>query len=248
MGIRFTCPNGHRLHVKSFLAGKRGICPHCASRFNIPLQDSGRVEVVSLDADLDAEEPSSSGRIVSALATAEESNLSGAGFAGSSASGATATIAPGAGAAWYVRPAAGGQFGPADEAMMRQWIREARVPADSLVWRDDWPEWRHAGVVFPELAHAAPADDAVFIDIPDPSAIRGKGPPTSSAAVQGDKLSGQMDSAMGPRGHAPGRRGYIARSSRPAKDGSKGLVVLLGVLVAVLAALLVFVVVYFGKS
>ena len=38
MGIRFTCPNGHRLNVKSYLAGKRGICPHCGIRFDIPLE------------------------------------------------------------------------------------------------------------------------------------------------------------------------------------------------------------------
>ena len=29
MGIRFRCPNGHKLNVKEFLAGKRGICPKC---------------------------------------------------------------------------------------------------------------------------------------------------------------------------------------------------------------------------
>ena len=38
MGIRFYCPNGHKLNVKSFLAGKRGICPHCGVRFEIPQQ------------------------------------------------------------------------------------------------------------------------------------------------------------------------------------------------------------------
>jgi hypothetical protein len=38
MGIRFLCPNGHRLNVKSFLAGKRGICPHCNARFDIPFE------------------------------------------------------------------------------------------------------------------------------------------------------------------------------------------------------------------
>ena len=38
MGIRFACPNGHRLNVKSYLAGKRGICPHCGIRFDIPLE------------------------------------------------------------------------------------------------------------------------------------------------------------------------------------------------------------------
>ena len=36
MGIRFYCPNGHKLNVKAFLAGKRGICPHCDARFDIP--------------------------------------------------------------------------------------------------------------------------------------------------------------------------------------------------------------------
>jgi hypothetical protein len=36
MGIRFSCPNGHKLHVKSFLAGKRGVCPQCGAKFIIP--------------------------------------------------------------------------------------------------------------------------------------------------------------------------------------------------------------------
>jgi len=36
MGIRFTCPNGHKLHVKTFLAGKRGVCPNCGAKFVIP--------------------------------------------------------------------------------------------------------------------------------------------------------------------------------------------------------------------
>ena len=36
MGIRVRCPNGHELNVKSSLAGKRGVCPHCDARFEIP--------------------------------------------------------------------------------------------------------------------------------------------------------------------------------------------------------------------
>ena len=38
MGIRFLCPSGHKLNVKSFLAGKRGICPHCGAKFEIPFE------------------------------------------------------------------------------------------------------------------------------------------------------------------------------------------------------------------
>ena len=37
MGIRFRCPNGHKIHVKEFLAGKRGICPTCGASVPIPL-------------------------------------------------------------------------------------------------------------------------------------------------------------------------------------------------------------------
>lgn len=36
MGIRFFCPNGHKLNVKSELAGKIGICPKCQARMTIP--------------------------------------------------------------------------------------------------------------------------------------------------------------------------------------------------------------------
>ena len=36
MGIKFRCPNGHKLHVKSFLAGKRGVCPKCGVAVEIP--------------------------------------------------------------------------------------------------------------------------------------------------------------------------------------------------------------------
>jgi hypothetical protein len=37
MGIRFSCPNGHKLNVKNFLAGKRGVCPQCGAKFIIPM-------------------------------------------------------------------------------------------------------------------------------------------------------------------------------------------------------------------
>jgi hypothetical protein len=37
MGIRFNCPSGHKLNVKEFLAGKRGVCPQCGAKFIIPM-------------------------------------------------------------------------------------------------------------------------------------------------------------------------------------------------------------------
>jgi hypothetical protein len=53
MGIRLQCPNGHKVHVKSFLAGKRGVCPQCGAKFDIPANpneasDDGGGEVISV--------------------------------------------------------------------------------------------------------------------------------------------------------------------------------------------------------
>jgi GYF domain 2 len=36
MGIRFLCPNGHKLNVKADLAGKRASCPECGAKLQIP--------------------------------------------------------------------------------------------------------------------------------------------------------------------------------------------------------------------
>lgn len=41
MGVKFTCPRcGRRLNVKSSLAGKRGVCPHCHDKVDIPTQSN----------------------------------------------------------------------------------------------------------------------------------------------------------------------------------------------------------------
>ncbi len=41
MGIRFLCPNGHKLNVKADLAGKRGSCPDCGAKLVIPAARGG---------------------------------------------------------------------------------------------------------------------------------------------------------------------------------------------------------------
>ena len=40
MGIRFFCPNGHKLNVKEFQAGRKGICPYCGAKTQIPTQST----------------------------------------------------------------------------------------------------------------------------------------------------------------------------------------------------------------
>src|SRR5690606_33134305 len=61
---------------------------------------------------------------------------------------------------WYIRPASGGQFGPADEGLLRQWVAEGRVASDSYVWCTGWPDWKRMAELqhlFPSLAADRPA-------------------------------------------------------------------------------------------
>ena len=62
-------------------------------------------------------------------------------------------------AVWYVHPRTGGQFGPAAADVMRAWIAEGRISADSLVWHEGWQNWQTAGNVFPELSLPSTASD-----------------------------------------------------------------------------------------
>jgi hypothetical protein len=232
MGIRFYCPNGHKLNVKDFQAGRRGICPYCETRIQIPMESTRlsrkelrrrgltadpafpkgvAIEEVTLEGHDDdedqvvEEEPqapdaqpageSAAGssdqpdRRAEEAASTREADSPAAAEPGSSASVAGGRAGPAwrrageasaaqspqpapsteppeppplpgqppdplaeAGdAVWYVRPPTGGQFGPAGPMVMRKWLDEHRVSADSLVWREGWDDWRKAGDVFIEL-------------------------------------------------------------------------------------------------
>jgi site-specific recombinase len=93
-------------------------------------------------------------------------------------------------ATWFVRPPSGGQFGPARGEVMRKWLTEGRVTADSLVWREGWIDWLAATEVFPQLGKT-PAPAAMF-GLPT-----GTKPVTSSSFPTGRKpASGAMGAAL----------------------------------------------------
>ncbi len=177
MGIRFYCPEcGRRLNIKAFLAGKRGICPHCDSRVLIPLESQ-------IPADAPKIRPTANRRSSVSVATVDSTVEESIGRAlsedstsldiPSTATSVSDPIAESPDAVWYVRPASGGQFGPARGDVMRRWLAEGRVSADSLVWREGWVDWKTAGPVFPSLEvatvthpSAAPAKAPSFL-VPD---------------------------------------------------------------------------------
>ncbi len=131
MGIRFQCPNGHPLNVKSYLAGRRGVCPECAARFFVPTASGQPAR--SADQPQEATKPPS-------LATTS-----------------TQPEAPERIPLWYTRDESGQQFGPVETGVIRQWLIEGRVPAHYWVWRTGWPEWMRAGEAFAEMLAQPPA-------------------------------------------------------------------------------------------
>jgi hypothetical protein len=151
MGIRFWCPNGHKLNVKEFQAGLKGVCPTCGAKMQIPLKStrpSSREEKVLLQVvgasapiDVDSPAPVPAQPAAASPAPADDANV-----------------------VWYVRPAGGGQYGPATIDVMQGWIDEGRIAADTLVWREGWREWQAAGTAFPQLSSdplPAPAEQPI---------------------------------------------------------------------------------------
>ena len=144
MGIRFYCPNGHKLNVKDFQAGRTGFCPFCGVKMEIPLEST---------------RPSSKqrqllqqgGNVAHALAskTIARGNRPVRGD----------PLAEADDVVWYVHPPSGGQFGPAATDVMQVWIAEGRIGADCLVWREGWRDWQIAGKVFPQLSPPAGQSD-----------------------------------------------------------------------------------------
>jgi hypothetical protein len=172
MGIRFYCPNGHKLNVKDFQAGQTGICPACGAKMPIPLHStrpSSRFEKsppsaggsdpsiapAEAAAPLAADpEPTTPVATSAAAAAASAPTMFAADPVATPAQAPADPLAAAGNVVWYVRPPSGGQFGPASTDVMRIWLTEGRVSTDTLVWREGWRDWQVAGDVFPQLSAA----------------------------------------------------------------------------------------------
>src|SRR5262249_5069258 len=147
------CPNGHKLHVKAFLAGKRAICPHCEARVVVPYASTRGADAASVVEPVEAVGPEGQSIILTTSGVlpvdAQSTAPTSAGPVAAASLGDAIDEAPDA--IWYVRPATGGQFGPASGEIMRAWVREGRVGASSLVWRAGWEQWQSAATTFPQL-------------------------------------------------------------------------------------------------
>ena len=189
MGIRFFCPQcDRRLHVKDFLAGKKGICPHCDESIVIPRESTHSKDSLADEASAESTgdgnkkasvAPAKSASAKSSKSTSAPADVTTDGDSQVSGPASVSKmpvavppaspetdlgeldpIAIGPHLIWYVRPPSGGQYGPAEGDVMRQWLNEGRVTAESLVWQEGWDEWRSAIEVFPEIGPATPETGA----------------------------------------------------------------------------------------
>ncbi|HBJ36268.1 MAG TPA: hypothetical protein DDZ51_16260 [Planctomycetaceae bacterium] len=165
MGIRFACNHcEHTLNIKRELAGKIGVCPRCGGRIRIPLEDAPRSQPIRT-------EPTARGasgqRQFNRSVGNTTASVEGSATLDTLESDHRVLDSPldETGVLWYVRPPAGGQYGPASGEVLRSWIAENRVTASTLIWRDGWPQWRSARETLPELAETTrlmlPTDNGV---------------------------------------------------------------------------------------
>jgi hypothetical protein len=187
MGVRFECPQGHKLHVKAHLAGQRGICPECGMRFIVPAFSGGRV------AEAGAETPSTAGGFVS---VAVESNAT---FnAGLNAATGVDVEDGDESIAWHVRPVTGGQYGPVDAATFAQWISEGRVTADAWVWRTGWKDWKPGSEALKQFVPAGPLGSQLGQTSTPIPAGHPRRPLTPSPAPRGSVPRADVRSAAAP--------------------------------------------------
>jgi hypothetical protein len=176
MGIRFTCPQGHQLNVKSELAGKRGVCPQCGAKVQIPTEtlatpelSEARVEpVVTTPAAVVT--PAITPEVASPGVVAPVAEPAPTVVAAPPAAEPRVAEAVAVEEAWYVRPPGGGQFGPAARNDFAQWIRDGRVVPEAYVWRVGWADWRRAQEAASELPAALPVVAAAVVSTAAPIA------------------------------------------------------------------------------
>jgi hypothetical protein len=141
MGIRFICPNcDKKLNVKSHLAGKRGICPDCATRIRIPSEPSSAsaVDEQASKSYQVAEQAEDKPRVPITIkrCLSEKPDLN-----------------------WYIRPAGGDEYGPANNDLLLAWVTEHRIGADTELRRDDWLKWKPASDILIDYAGTSSAID-----------------------------------------------------------------------------------------
>lgn len=217
MGIHFACHGcGKPLNIKNDLAGRRGVCPECNTRFRIPMSDTEYSSPIEVRAKVPNSQAPISAKLAEGASGAERDTQPSASVAEATnpqvapqqhdSSSATQTAASHPATSqpatsellddesittWYVRPPSGGQYGPATGDVLKNWIGEGRVAKQALLWREGWPQWREAGEALPEIADQLPGSPI------DESVGFGGDPARQTTSFAGQKTSPIQSSPNG---------------------------------------------------
>jgi hypothetical protein len=163
VGIVAFCPQGHRVKVKDHLAGKKGVCPTCGTRFRIPLESEPepppaaalpKARVVSLEPAAIAALP----RVLLAEETKQpvhEPPRATPAAAPPPPLPTHAALDERPDLAWSRAVPGGVAAAPMPAAELRAWLDSGTVMGNELVWRTDWQAWRPVGDVFPDAVRDA---------------------------------------------------------------------------------------------
>jgi hypothetical protein len=154
MGIRFRCPQcGKKIHVKDFLAGKRGICPKCDYGVDIPLVSQLPPSLKKKSRNRGKDDGANRGpaKVAAAAERAPAGRLLG--------TSELPTIDPlveSPARRWFVGSPDGRDVGPLAAGEVRGMIDVGDIGAESSVRREDWPERLVAAAVWPNWKGADP--------------------------------------------------------------------------------------------
>ncbi|MDR2344632.1 MAG: DUF4339 domain-containing protein [Planctomycetaceae bacterium] len=144
MGIRFFCPNGHKLNVKSSLAGLKGFCPECGIELVIPLtstrkssKEGGGLIENSQDNDSQPDLISMFSQSVNNIVTSQNLDLQNPLIN------------------WYIYdPNNGGdRQGPFRSQAIQILIKQNQIKPTFYIWHEGLPDWEQASSIFPELSN-----------------------------------------------------------------------------------------------
>ncbi|MDR1924465.1 MAG: DUF4339 domain-containing protein [Planctomycetaceae bacterium] len=144
MGIRFFCPIGHKLHVKSHLAGLKGFCPECGAELVVPLQSTRKSskEGGGPINQSDTNNPQQPDIFSYFENTQNQTELDPN----------TNPVLQDALTDWYIYDHENGnQEGPIKTQALQNMIRQKKINPETLLWREGWESWVQADNVFPEL-------------------------------------------------------------------------------------------------
>ncbi len=243
MGIRFLCPNGHKLNVKAFLAGERGICPQCDAKFLVPSESGGQVEALREDADpaksnseSDSESAAPVPQVVTQPVAAEAAPAAVEPPPPPAPREAAAPPPPveAPSEVWYVRTADGQQYGPAQQEMMQSWVAEGRVTVDCWVWKTGWPDWKSGGQAI------------TLLNVPPPDSEPSPVPVATMEAEVAAEATPDVEATIAdpapdalPESSNPNTMYQTTRRLR--QERARKITLMLGVIVVVLFAVLVVV-------